>query len=110
MKKCILLMLTVVLIACSTEKEQLETLRILAKNDVITQLDLPEGTKFNDTDIVVDKQASDLEDIAMVYVVKVTIKSQDQNGNEVLKTHTLKYQKIGEGGLDPNDYELTSFD
>ena len=42
--------------------------------------------------------------------MKFAIKSQDTDGNIVLKNHTLEYVKIGEGGIDPSDYELKSFD
>ena len=88
----------------------METVRKLAVKDMIIQLKLPEGTKFNTEDIVVSEPVTDIEELGAIYVVKVTIKSQDANGDFVFTTHTLEYVKIGEGGLDPSDYELKSFD
>ena len=74
------------------------------------QLQLPEGTKFNDDDILITEETkSDAGEIT-IYIVEATVKSQNQDGKEVLKTYKLHYEKIGEGGLDPNDYELTSFE
>tara|TARA_R110002072_G_scaffold261258_3_gene419996 strand:- start:1464 stop:1796 length:333 start_codon:yes stop_codon:yes gene_type:complete len=110
MKKILFLLATLLFIACSTEKEQMETVRTLAKEDLITQLQLPEGTKFNENDIVITEKASDLEEIGATYIVTATVVSQDASGAEVVTTHTLEYVKIGEGGLSPDDYELKSFD
>ena len=110
LKKLLFLLFTISLFACSTEKEQMETVRNLAVKDMIIQLQLPEGTKFNDEDIVVSEPVSDIEELGAIYVVNVTIKSQDASGAYVLKTHKLEYVKIGKGGLDPSDYELKSFD
>jgi hypothetical protein len=98
------------LIACSSEKEQMETIRNLAINDIKIQLQLPEGTNFNTEDIVVSEPITDVEELGEIFVVKFSIKSQDTDGNIVLKNHTLEYVKIGEGGIDPSDYELKSFD
>lgn len=95
MNKIIFLLITFLALGCSTEKEQLETLREVAKQDLIIQLQLPEGTVFNDEDLVITPNATALEKIGMIYVVKATIRSQDANGNEILKSHTLKYQKLG---------------
>ena len=88
----------------------METVRNLAVKDMIIQLQLPEGTKFNDKDIVVSEPVSDLEELGAIYVVNVSIKSQDASGAFVLNTHKLEYVKIGKGGLDSSDYELKSFD
>jgi hypothetical protein len=98
------------LIACSSEKEQMETIRNLAVNDIQIQLQLPEGTKFNTEDIIVSEPISDVEEFGEIFVVTFAIKSQDVDGDFVLKNHKLEYVKIGEGGLDPSDYELKSFD
>ena len=96
--------------SCSSEKKQMETVRELAVKDIITQLQLPEGTKFNDANVIVSEKASDIEELGATYLVKVTIKSQDNQGTEILKNYTLEYAKIGESGLSPSDYELISFD
>lgn len=109
MKKIITLLTVCLFFACSTEEKQLETVRALAIKDLQIQLQLPEGTKFDQKDIKVSEKESDIESIESVYVVTFNIKSQDREGNEVVKTHTLEYEKIGEGGLSPDDYELKSF-
>ena len=97
-------------IACSSEEEQMETIRNLAVNDIKIQLHLPGGTKFNSEDIIVSKPISDAEELGEIFKVNFAVKSQDADGNIVLKNHTLEYVKIGEDGLDPSDYELKSFD
>ena len=56
-------MLTVALIACSSEKKQIKTIRNLAIDDIKIQLQLPEGTKFNTEDIIVSEPITDLEDL-----------------------------------------------
>ena len=103
-------MLTVALIACSSEREQMETILNLAVNDIKIQLQLPEGTKFNTEDIDVSEPITDVEELGEIFRVKISIKSQDANGNFIFKSHILEYVKIGEGGLNPSDFELKSFD
>jgi len=97
-------------IACSSEKEQMETIRNLAVNDMKIQLQLPEGTKFNTDDIFVSDPIMDTEELGEIFVVKFALKSQDTDGNIVLKNHTLEYVKIAEGVIDASDYALKSFD
>jgi hypothetical protein len=110
MRKALLFICLTVFLACSTEKEQQKTVIDLAKKDLMIQLQLPEGTKFNDDDLLITEETkSDAGEIT-TYIVEATVKSQDQDGKEILKTYKLQYEKIGEGGLDPNDYELISFD
>jgi hypothetical protein len=82
--------------------------RELAKKDAIIKLQLPEGTKFIDENIEMTETGE--ASIGTSYIVKVTVKSQNMEGNEILKTYTLNYKKIGEAGLAPEDYELTSFE
>jgi len=103
-------LLAIALIACSSEKEQMETIRNLAVNDIKIQLKLPEGTKFNSEDIIVSQPISDVEELGEIFVVTFAIKSQDTDGNIVLNNHKLEYVKIVRGRLDPSDYELKSFD
>ena len=95
--------------SCSSEKERMETVKSLAKEDLIIQLQLPEGTAFNEKDFVIT-EVPDYEGIGESYRVNVEITSEDTDGNKVVKTHTLTYAKIGEKGLSPDDYELKSFD
>ncbi|MCH2488521.1 MAG: hypothetical protein MK211_00100 [Flavobacteriales bacterium] len=110
MRKILVLLFAMMLLACSSEEKKMETVRELAKKDLITQLQLPEGTTFNDEEIQVSEKASDLEKVDATYTVIFTINSQDAAGNPVTQKHTLTYAKIGEGGLNPDDYELTAFD
>jgi hypothetical protein len=109
MYKVILLLTVFLFFSCSTDGKQIETLRDRAKTDIITQLQLPEGTAFNDEHIEIRKDESDVAGIDAVFTVLVTVKSQDRDGKEINKTYTLEYEKVGEGGLDPKDYELKSF-
>lgn len=108
MKKFILIFATILFVACSTETKQLEVVRELAKKDAIEKLQLPDGTKFSNENFELSKSGD--ESIGNTYLVKVTVKSQDRDGNEILKTHTLTYEKIKEGGLSPEDYRLLSFE
>lgn len=110
MKRLLYLLFIVMIISCSTEDKQLNVVRDLAIQDLKTQLQLPEATKFNNEEIQVDKSASDIEAIESQYIVSFTINSQDDSGNAITKTHKLIYVKIGEGGLSPDDFELVSFD
>ncbi|MFT5437633.1 MAG: hypothetical protein ACI840_002288 [Ulvibacter sp.] len=110
LKKIIFLLLTLAVIACSSKKEQMETIRNLAIEDIKIQLQLPEGTKFKTEDIIISGPISDVEELGEIFIVKFAIKSQDIDGNIVLKNHSLEYVKIVKGGLDPSDYELKSFD
>ena len=88
----------------------METVRNLAKWDIITFLQLPEGTSFTDKDISITEKAPEIGEIGVTYVVKVEVVSQDKDGNKKSETHTLEYIKIGEQGLSEADYELKSFD
>jgi hypothetical protein len=110
MKKLLFILLATLIASCSTENKQEEVIRELAKKDAIEKFQLPEGTKFSDQNIDVTETGTGEGFIGITYLVKVTIKSQDRDGNEIVKTHTFNYKKIGEGGLAPQDYELTSFE
>lgn len=110
MKKALLLLISLLILSCSSEKKQLETVRNLAIKDMITFLQLPEGTSFTEKDIVITEEASEIGESGVTYLVKVVIVSQDRDGNKKSETHTLEYVKIGEDGLSATDYELKSFD
>lgn len=110
MNKLALIFITVLLVACSTENKQIETVKDLAKKDVIEKLQLPEGTVFEDKDIEVTESKGGVENLGAIYVVKITIKSQDREGNFINKIYYLNYKKMKEGGLSPQDYELQSFE
>lgn len=110
MKKFIFILLSVFIVSCSTENNQEVVIRELAKKDAIEKLQLPEGTMFNDENVEVTETETGEANLGVTYLVKVTIKSQDRDGKEIIKTYTFNYKKIGEGGLSPQDYELTSFE
>lgn len=110
MKKLAFIILSLVIASCATENDQDAIVRELAKKDAIEKLELPDGTTFNNENIEVSK--SDVEDgsIGYNYLVKITIKSQDKDGNEIVKTHSFKYDKIDGDGSSPKDYKLISFE
>ncbi|SRX75447.1 hypothetical protein [Aequorivita antarctica] len=110
MQKLAFILITFLVVSCSTENKQETVVRELAKKDAIEKLQLPEGTKFINDDIELTETKTGEASIGISYIVKITVKSQDRDGNEVLKIYTLNYKKIGEGGLAPEDYELISFE
>jgi hypothetical protein len=110
MKKLAYILITLLIVSCSTENKQEEVVRELAKKNLVEKLQLPEGTKFSDENIEVKETSTGEASLGVTYLIKITIKSQDSEGNEIVKTHTMNYKKIGEGGLAPEDYELISFE
>ncbi len=108
MKKIIFILLSVFLFSCASDNNQEEVIREMAKKDAIEKLQLPEGTKFNDENIEITE--TEEGSLGVTYLVKVTVKSQDRDGNEVVKTHTFNYKKLGEDGKSAEDFELTSFE
>ncbi|WP_026451925.1 hypothetical protein [Aequorivita capsosiphonis] len=110
MKKIAFILMTLLIVSCATENKSDEVVRDLAKKDIIEKMDLPEGTKFNDQDVEVTETQAAEGSLGVVYIVKITIKSQDREGNEVIKTHTMNYKKVGDGSLSAKDYELISFE
>lgn len=110
MKFLATILLSFIALSCSTEKNQLETLRELAKKDFIEKLDLPKETNIKSEEIEIAREGNDLENLGAVYVVTFTLKSQNSAGDIKIEKHTLKYIKIKEGGLAPQDYELQSFE
>lgn len=110
MKKLAFILITLLIVSCATEHKSDEVIRDLAKKDLIERLELPEGTKFSNEDFEVTESEAAEGSLGVIYIVKITIKSQDREGNEVIKTHIMNYKKISDGGLSPKDYELISFD
>lgn len=110
MKKLAFILITLLIVSCSTDNKQENVVRELAKKDAIEKLQLPEGTKFNNENVEITETETAEAPIGVKYIVKVTVKSQDQEGNEVLKTYIFNYKKIGESGLSAKDYELISFE
>ena len=110
MKKLIFILLSILLFSCASENNQEEVIRDLAKKDAIEKLQLPEGTKFNDENIEVTETETGEGSLGVTYLVKITVKAQDREGNEVVKTHTFNYKKLGKSGQTAADYELISFE
>ena len=110
MRKIAVILITFLIVSCSTEGKQEEVVRELAKKDAIEKLQLPQGTTFNDENFEITETEKGEGSLGITYLVKVTVKSQDKDGNEIVKIHTFTYKKIGEGGLSPQDYELISFE
>ena len=110
MKKFAFILITLLIVSCATQDKSDEVVRELAKKDIMEKLELPEGTKFTDEDINVAGSEAAEGSLGIIYIVKITIKSQDRDGNEVIKTHIMNYKKIGGDGLSAKDYELISFE
>ncbi len=110
MKKLAFALMTILFVACSTENKQIEIVKDLAKKDVIEKFQLPEGTTFEDKDIEVTESKGGVENLGALYLVKITIKSENADGSENIETHFLTYKKVEEGSLAPQDYELQSFE
>lgn len=110
MQKLAFILITFLLVSCSLDNKQEKVVRELAKKDAVEKLQLPEGTKFIEEHIELTETETGEASIGITYIVKVTVNSQDREGNEILKTYTLNYKIIGEDGLAPEDYELISFE
>jgi len=110
MKKIVFIVFAIFLFACASDNKNENVVRELAKKDVIEKLQLPEGTKFVDQDIELSQTKENDASLEIIYLVKITVKSQDRDGNENIKTYFLNYKKIDEDGSDPSDYELISFE
>ena len=101
------------IVACSSDKKSdTETIREQAKKDAIEKFELPEGTQFNDVEVTTNPENGEGPNVE--YIVKVTIKSQDQSGKEILKVHKMHYKKK-EAAVDAAEaaaaqYELTHFE
>lgn len=110
MRKIAFILITLLLVSCANENKGEEVVRDLAKKDIIEKLELPNGTKFHDEGIEVTETQASEGSLGIIYIVKVTIKSQDRDGNEIEKTHIMNYKKVGNGNQSANDYELISFE
>lgn len=101
------------MVACTSDKtNDAETVRETAKKDIIEKLQLPEGTKFDDSTMEVTSNPENGEGPDVEYIVKVTIKSQNEEGKEIVKTHTMHYskRKNAEERAAEERYELTKFE
>lgn len=80
MKKIAFILITLLIVSCATENKNDEVVRDLAKKNIIEKLELPEGTKFNNEDIEVTETQAAEGSLGVIYIVKVTVKSQDEMG------------------------------
>lgn len=115
MKKLVLILLTAVaMVACNSNNEKYDEgdLRETAKKDIMEKMDLPEGTKFDEKDMEVSTNPENGEGPNVEYIVKVTIKSQNEDGKEMVETHKMHYKKRenAEAKAEKERYELTSFE
>ena len=110
MKKLALILLTFSIAACtSNEFKDEELLRETARQDIIERLELPEGTEFKDESIEVSEGVKNEDGANVKYIVKVTIKSQNQEGTEIIKSHIMHYMKRADAEAAKNHFELLSF-
>ncbi len=111
MKKLLFIVLTVVIVGCSSDnKTDHDTVREQAKKDAIERLELPAGTEFNDESVEVTRNPEDGDGPDVEYLVKITVKSQDRNGEEVVKVHRMRYQKRTDAEAAKDRFELMSFE
>ena len=110
MKKLALILLTLAVVACTSKGSDEEQLREMARKDIIEKLELPEGTEFTDQSIEVNKN-SEIEDGPNVeWIVKVTVKSGNREGEEIIKTHIMHYKKRADAEAAKDRFELISFE
>lgn len=111
MKKLILILLTIVIVACSSNNTtDEEKVREVAKTDIIEKLELPEGTKFTDESIEVTQNPEVVDGPNVEYIVKVTVKSENEAGDEIVKVYKMHYKKIADAEAAKDQFELTSFE
>ncbi|WP_310992153.1 hypothetical protein [Aequorivita marina] len=110
MKRIAFILITLLIVSCASENKNDALVRELAKKDIIEKLDLPEGTSFNNENIEVTETEAKEGSLGLIYIVKITIKSQDRAGNAVTKTHVMNYKKTDDSGSTSKDYELISFE
>jgi|GEM_PF-849026 len=111
MKKLIIVLLTLVAVACNNNsKADHESLREQAKQDAIEKLQLPEGTKFTDESVEITTDPENGEGPNVVYIVKVTVKSQDESGKEIVKVHRMRYKRLADAEAAKDRFEMTEFE
>lgn len=111
MKKLLFLLLTIAVVACSSDtKSDQDTVREQAKKDIIEKLQLPEGTEFTDESVELTTDPVDGEGLDVEYIVKISVKSQDQAGNEIVKIHKMHYKRKADAEAAKDRFELTFFE
>ena len=110
MKKLAFILLTLAVVACTSKSSDEDLLRELARKDIAENLELPEGTKFTDESMEVSRNPKIGDGPNVEYIVKVTVKSQNREGEEVIKIHKMHYKKRTDAEAAKDRFELTSFD
>ncbi len=111
MKKLMFIVFAIMVVACATDKDSdQDTIREQAKRDIVEKLDLPEGTKFTDESVEVTTDPVDGEGPDVEYIVKITVKSQDQTGQEIIKVHRMHYKKRADAEAAKDRFELSFFE
>lgn len=111
MKKFALILLTIIVAACSSNNTtDEEKVREVAKTDIIKKLDLPEGTKFTDESIEVSQNPEVADGPNVEYIVKVTVKSENEAGEENVKVYKMHYKKLADAEAAKDQFELISFE
>ena len=105
MKKILIILVAIFAFSCANEKQDMDSVRKMAKEDAIEKLGLPEGTKFDESTMEISETES-IDGATETYIVKVSVKSQDAAGEEMVETYTMTYKKP-EGA---KEYELQSFE
>lgn len=110
MKKFVFIFLSLLIIACSSDKStDQDTIREQAKRDVIEKLDLPQGTKFTDDSVEITTDPNNGEGPNVTYLVKITVKSQDNTGKDINKVYKMHYKKRADAESAAERFELTDF-
>jgi|SRR5690606_19661669 len=111
MKKLLFIVLAVVIVACTSDnKTDHDTVREQAKKDIIEKLQLPEGTKFSDDSVDVTTDPEEGDGPHVEWIVKITVKSQDQSGKENIKIYRMHYKKRADAEAAKDRFELMSFE
>lgn len=111
MKKLALILLTMAVVACSSnDTKDEDQVREAAKRDIVEKLELPDGTTFTDESIEVNRNSEIQDGPNVEYIVKITIKSQNQDGEEIVKIHKMHYKKRADAEAAKDRFELISFE
>jgi hypothetical protein len=111
MKRFAIILFTMAIVAaCSNKATDEDSLRETARKDIIEKLELPEGTKFTDETMEVSSIPENADGPNVEYIVKVTVKSQNREGEEIIKIHTMRYKKRKDAEDAKDRFELTTIE
>lgn len=107
MKKIIFALFAMAILACSPNKTSDDkALREQAKNDIIQEFKLPQETTFDENSIEITSDPERIERPNVDYIVSIKVKSEDQDGNEIVKTHRIHYLKVTDAVTSENKFEV----